>query len=232
MSVSPLRYFLVVGLHPRHNIAVLACVTAVGVWTVAMSAGEVDSAVGMLLFVQMFLASTGFLPRARRGHFDPILTSSPERLPVVMSHWCASILPGVFGWAIVTGADWFYGGAVASAADGRRLTALLIVSVVAWTAGFALVRGAAGALWTAALVAVLLHRSDLLGSQDATGAVSSVAVVLRHAVAVILCPFLLLGTRAPLARGSVVAAGCATACVLLSVWKTSGRFDFYLRDRT
>jgi hypothetical protein len=116
--------------------------------------------------------------------------------------------------------------------------ALLIVSVLAWTAGFALARGAAGALWTAGLVAVLLRRVDLLGSPDPTLAASPVAVVLRHAAvvlrhaaAVMVCPFVLLGPRPPLARGSIVAAACATACVLLLVWRTSGRIDVYLRDR-
>jgi hypothetical protein len=232
MNASPLRFFLVVGLHPSHNIAVLAAVTAVGLWTVATSPGELDSALGMLLFIQMFLASTGFLTRARRGHFDSILTSASERAAVIVSHWGASALPGVLAWAIVSGVDWIYGGgSVASALAGRRLLALLIVSAMAWAAGCTLARGAAGALWTAGLVAVLLHRTDLLGSSPITIASSSWLLVLRHAAAVIGCPFLLLGTHAPLAPGSIAAAGCATALCLLSVWRSVERVDVYLRDR-
>jgi hypothetical protein len=232
MNASPLRYFLVVGLHPSHNIAVLAGVTILGLWTVAMSPGELDSALGMLLFAQMFIASTGFLTRARRGHFDPTLTSTSDRVKVGVSHWCASVLPGVLAWGIVSGVDWMYGGgSVASALAGRRLMALLIVSTIAWAGGFALTRGAAGALWTAALVAVLLHRTDLLGSSSTALASASSLLVLRHAAAVIGCPFLLLGTHAPLAPGSIAAAGCATALCLLSVWRSVERLDFYLRDR-
>jgi hypothetical protein len=235
MTASPLRYFFGLSLHPPHALAVLAGVTAVGLWTVALSPGELDSALGMLLFVQMFLASTGFLSRARRGHFDPILTSSFGRTRVVVVHWLASILPGVLACAVVSatawGIDWIEGGAgIATAAAWRRLLALAIVSAVAWTAGFALARGAAGALWSAALVAVLLRRSDLLGSSGATDAASSAVVAVRHAAAVLGCPFLLLGTHAPLAPGSITAAGCAAAVLLLSVWRSAFRLDVYLRN--
>ena len=69
-----------------------------------MSPGELDSALGMLLFVQMFMASSGFLARARRGHFDSILTSASERVSVLVSHWLASVLPGVLAWAVVISA--------------------------------------------------------------------------------------------------------------------------------
>jgi hypothetical protein len=233
MNASPLRYFLAVNLHPRHNLAALAGVTGIGLWTVAMSPGELDSALGMLLFVQMFLASTGFVTRARRGHFDPILTSASRRSAVVVSHWFASALPGVVGWAIVASVDWAYGGsAAASALMGRRLLALAIVSAITWTAGFRLSRGAAGALWAALLVAVLLRRSDLLGVVPTIGGSSSILRVLRHAAAVTMCPFLLLGAATPLAPGSIAVAGCGTAVALLSVWRAADRVDIYLRDRT
>lgn len=232
MNASPLRYFIVVGLHPGHNLAVLAGVTAVGLWTVAMSPGELDSAMGMLLFAQMFLASTGFLTRARRGHFDPILTSASGRVSIAVSHWCASVLPGVTACALIAIAHWFYGGGgLASAAAGRRTLALLIVSAIAWAAGFALARGAAGALWTAALVAVLLHRTDLLGPSSLILAAASPLLVLRHAAAVVGCPFLLLGTQAPLAPGSIPAAGFLAALGLFAVWRSVERADFSLREQ-
>jgi len=234
MTASPLRYFVGVSLHPTHGLAVLAGVTAVGLWTVSLSPSELDSALGMLLFVQMFLASTGFLTRARRGHFDPILTSSFSRMRVVVVHWLMSVLPGVLACAVVSavawGVDWLDGGGgFATAVVGRRLLAVAIVSAVAWSAGFALARGAAGALWSAALVALLLRRSDLLGSSAATDAASSAAITIRHAAAVLGCPFLLLGTHAPLAPGSVTLAGCAAAVLLLSVWRAAPRVDVYLR---
>ena len=232
MKASPLRYFLVFRLHSGHHIAVLAAVTAVGLWTIEMSPGDLDSALGMLLFAQMFLASTGFIARARRGHFDPILTSGCGRATVALSHWCVSALPGVVAWAIVVAVDAIYGGGqIVSAVAGRRLLALWIVSALAWIGGFALARGAAGALWTAGLVAVLLRRTDLLGSSSAALTASSYMLVLRHTAAVIGCPFLLLGTRAPVARGAVTAAAVATATCLFGRWQSVRRIDFYLRDR-
>jgi len=232
MNASPFRYFLVVRLHAGHHIAVLAGVTAVGLWTIRMSPGELDSALGMLLFVQMFLASTGFLARARRGHFDPILTSAYGRVSFVLWHWCASALPGVVAWAIVVGVDSISGGGhIVSAVVGRRFLALWIVSAIAWIAGFALARGAAGALWTAGLVAVLLNRTDLLGSSSGAAASSSQLLLLRHAAAVIGCPFLLLGTQAPLAHGAIAAAAFTTSICLLGMWRSVARTDFYLRDR-
>jgi hypothetical protein len=233
MNASPVRYFLAIGLHPTHNLAVLAAVTAFGVWTVWTSPGELDSALGVLLFVQMFLASTGFLTRARRGHFDPIFTSAWGRLTVIAAHWITSVLPGLLAWTIVSTTAWMFGGqSAASALLGRRALAFLVVSVVAWTAGFALARGAAGALWTAGLVAALLHRTDLLGSPSAIGATSSALTLLRHALVVIACPFLLLGAHGPLAPTPVAVAACATAVLLLLVWRFAQRVDLYLRERT
>jgi hypothetical protein len=232
MNASPFRYFVAVRLHSGHHIAVLAGVTAVGLWTIRMSPGELDSPLGMLLFVQMFLASTGFLARARRGHFDPILTTACGRVSVVLWHWCVSALPGVVAWAIVVGVDSISGGGhIMSAVGGRRFLALWMVSAIAWIAGFALARGAAGALWTAGLVAVLLNRTDLLGSSSGAAASSSHMLVLRHTAAVIGCPFLLLGAQAPLARGAITAAAFATSICLFGMWRSAARIDVYLRDR-
>jgi len=231
MNVSPFRFFTVVGLHPLHTLVVLAAVTGVGVWTIAMSPAEIDSALGLLLFVQMFLASTGFLVRARRGHFDPILTSAYGRRSVVVSHWLASVAPGLGAWTLMSVVAWALGsGAYGSALYGTRLVAMLIVSAVAWTAGFALGRSAAGALWAAGLLAALLYKTDFLGSAPIEFPVVSSLTVLRHAGVAVVCPFLLLGTRVPFAPGSIAAAGCIAALLLLAVWRFVDAFDVYLRD--
>jgi hypothetical protein len=232
MNTSPFQFFIVIGLQPAHNIAVLFAVLIVGVWTIAMSPGELDSALGMLLFVQMFLASSGFLVRARRGHFDPILTSTSERRGIVMAHWFVSIAPGVVGWGILTLAAALGGnGSAWSAVAGRRACAFGIVSAVAWAAGFAMNRGAAGALWMAALIAALLHRTDLLGAV-AAGSAFSTWQMARRAAAVVFCPFLLLGDRPQVAFGETAAGVCAASTMLLWVWRATNTLDFYLRDRT
>jgi hypothetical protein len=233
MNRSPLRYFSVIALHPGHNLVILAAVTLLGVWTIAMSPGELDSALGMLLFVQMFLASTGFLPRARRGHFDPLLTSTPDRREIVIAHWLASAGPGLLAWLLLSTLAWTLGSRAAlSAFAGERMLAMGVVSAVAWAAGFALGRGAAGALWAAGLLAALLRRTDLMGAAPVATAVLSPLTVLRHAAVVVACPFLLLTARSPFAPESITAGGCTAALVLLVVWQRSDRVDCYLRDRT
>src|SRR5579871_4895043 len=102
MNVSPLRYFLVV-LHPAHTVAALVAIAALGLWMIVISPGELDSALGLLLVAQMFLASTGLLVRARRGHFDQVFTSQPARRLILVSHWIASVAHGVAAWVVVSG---------------------------------------------------------------------------------------------------------------------------------
>jgi hypothetical protein len=232
VNVSPLRFFVRVCLHPVHHLAVLAVVVVIGVWTIAMSAGELDSALGMLLFVQMFLASSGFLVRARRGHFDPILASrsASGRARVVACHWLASVLPGFLGWTVVYVTAWsLSGGAWSFASMGSRFVALFIVSALAWTAGLALPRGAGGALWAAGLVAALLHRVDFVALS--MGSSTPVVVLAADTAAIVLCPFLLLGTHAPIVPGAIIAGACTAVVLLMTVWRFADRFDFYLTDR-
>src|SRR5258708_6788493 len=152
-----------------------------GLWTTSLSRGELDSGLGMVLFTQMFLASTGFLVRARRGHFDPLLVGKGDRTAAVMWHWIVSIAPGIAGWACLAGIGYFLGSPAAlSALVGGRAVALFIVSALAWTAGFTLARGAAGGVWLAALLALLVRRTDLLPPASMLSA--STGTALRHAV--------------------------------------------------
>lgn len=230
MNLSPLRFFLTIGLHPSHGLAALAAVVLVGVWTIWKSAGELDSALGMLLFAQMFLASSGFLVRARRGHFDLLLTSASGRERVLVCHWLASALPGLVAWVIVCLAAWTLGGSAWSAAAlGSRFLAVLIVSALAWMAGLALPPGAGGVLWIAVLFAALLRRVDFAGWM--TGSSTPVVALTRHAAAILVCPFLLLGGHSRFVA-SAITAGAGVALLLVSVWRFGDRFDFYLRDRT
>src|SRR5258708_21624357 len=87
-----------------------------GLWTTSLSPGELDSGLGMVLFTQMFLASTGFLVRARRGHFDSLLVGKGDRTAVVMWHWIVSIAPGIAGWACLAGIGYFLGSPAALSA--------------------------------------------------------------------------------------------------------------------
>jgi hypothetical protein len=230
-ALFPARFFGAVGLHPPYALAILGAIVAIGLWTTSLSPGELDSALGMLLFVQMFLASSGFLVRARRGHFDPLLIGAGDRTDALVWHWIVSVAPGVGGWVCIAGAGYYLGSPVAlSAFVGGRAVALFIVSALAWVAGFALPRGAAGVVWLAALLGLLLARTDLLS--PAFDLSASAGAALRHVATLVLCPFLLIGNHRLVAPGAICAAGLVAAVPLLAVWRRSGGLDLYLVDRT
>jgi len=224
------RFFAVVRQSPSYAFAVLAAVTAFGVLTVALNPADLDSALGMVLFVQMFLASTGFAVTARRGHFDPVLVHGSERTLVLFVQWCASIAPGILAWTIVAGIGARWASPAAwSALAGSRLAALAIVSAVAWVAGFALPRGAGGALWMGVLVALLLRHVDLIApAADQDSAIA----ILRAAGALLVCPFLLLGSHAQIGGPAVAAAVGAAVVLLLATMKQGRRLDVFLVERS
>jgi hypothetical protein len=225
----PLRFFLALRLHAPYALIVLAGVTTVSVWTVALSPSELDSGLGMVLFIQIFLASSGFVPAARRGHFDPVLAGSYGRTPVAIAHWIVSIGPGVAAWATVTAVAYGFGSPAASSAiAGQRAAALFIVSAVAWSAGFALTRGAAGVGWIAALVVLLVRHVTPIPPTDPAAA--SLFTVLRHAATLMLCPFLLIGPAPAVAVGSVPIAVAASATVLIAICRCADRVDVPLRS--
>ena len=228
MSPSIPRFFAVVGLHPPYALMILGATVGLGIWTTSVSPGELDSGLGMVLFVQMFLASTGFLVRARRGYFDPLLWGAGNRTRALVWHWLVSIAPGVAGWVCLAGAGFALGSpAAGSAFVGKRAVALFVVSALAWTAGFTLTRGTAGVVWMAALLGVVVRRLDLFGPSAFAAGDS----VLRHAAILMFCPFLLLGNRLVVGAAAIWAAALLSAVVLLSVWRHGELLDIYLVDR-
>ena len=227
---SAARFFTAVNLHPPYALLILTLTVAIGVWTTSVSPGELDSGLGMLLFVQMFLASSGFLVRARRGHFDPLLAGGGDRTGALVWHWVVSVAPGVAGWMCLSGIAYVQGSPAAlSALVGGRAVAFFMVSAVAWAAGFTLTRGAGGVVWIAVLLGLLVGRSDLLSPSSATG--WSAGTILRHAATLVLCPFLLIGNHPAVAPGAICAAALLAAVLLLAVWRRSGALDIYLVDR-
>jgi len=226
-----LRYLWVVGVHPSHALGVLAAVVGLGAWTVVMNPGDLDSGLGMLLFVQMFLVSSGFAVRARRGHFDPLLIRAGNRWHVAAAHWIVSMGPGLFAWlALGAVGAVMRSPAAPSAFVGGRLAAFLIVSCVAWAAGFMLPRGAAAVAWLAVLIGFLVERIDLLvaSSTPPAGALT----FLRHVLTLLACPFLLLGTHPPVVPGSELGAVCVAVSAVLCVLRAARTLDIYLVDRT
>lgn len=229
-GAGPARYFAVVGLHPIYALIVLTAIVIVGAVTLWLDPAELDSGLGMILFAQMFLASTGFLVRARQGHFDPLLAGRRSRAAVVAAHWVVSIAPGVMAWLVIVGAAVVVGNQSAvSAVAGWRAAALLIVSTLSWAVGFRLPRGAAGMLWIALLMVLVTQRAELLAAPAGTGPIGTGVL---HAATLIVCPFVLLGAHPPLGRGAVEAAVVLSLAVLFGVWRHSRALDIYLVDRS
>jgi hypothetical protein len=117
---------------------------------------------------------------------------------------------------------------VFSALAGQRLAAFFIVSGVAWAAGFALPPGAAGAVWVGILGWLLLRHPDLLAW---AGPGTSATAVARRALALVVCPFLLIGGRSTIDSSSIAAAVLATGALLLVMWRAGARLDVYLVER-
>jgi hypothetical protein len=225
---GPLRYFLTIGLHPIYALAALGIITVIGLVTMWMDPREIDAGLGMILFAQMFLASSGFVIRARRGHFDPLLLDASRRIRIAAAHCAVSVLPGVAAWLILSGVAVVARSPAAwSALVGTRAAALLIVSALAWAAGFWLPRGAAGMLWMALLMMLVLQRADLLAVPAGSGPFTGAAV---HAVTMTLCPFLLLGVHPPLAPGAVAGAMVLPVLLVWTVCRQSRTLDVYLVD--
>jgi hypothetical protein len=230
---SSARFFMMSGLHPPHALIILGMIVAIGVWTTVLSPPELDSALAMVLFIQMFLASTGFLVLARRGHFDPLLVARSGRTWPMVWHWVVSVAPGILAWLGLAGVGCLAGSPVAqSALIGGRAAALAIVSLAAWPAGVALQRGGAGIIWVAILVALLIGHADLLSPPSIHLFAGAGCTVLRHALTLLVCPFLLIGRHPAIGPAPVCAAVLFAALGILAVLRRAERFDLYLVDRT
>lgn len=227
------RFFLVVTPLPLWLWAALAIVVGLGIWTLVLNPRELDSALGMTLFLQMFAASTGFSAAAARGYFDPLLVSGRSRASIALGHLLASAAPGAVAWVVLSGTALLLGGGgSAGAGASSRHVAFVIVSCVAWGAGLVLPRLAAGALWGTLLLVVAMNRGIAAGVLlTAQSAPSSLRDVLFSAVAFAVCPFLLLGDvpAASDVRVLAVASGAAAAFVGAGVVYVS-RHDFSLAE--
>src|SRR5205085_9439872 len=88
-------------------------------------------------------------------------------------------------------------GHAARAVAPHRQIAMILVSCVAWAAGLALPRMAAGALWSVVLVALAMSRGMLADSLLVAQTVPiGFGQVIRVATACAVCPFLFLGDLA------------------------------------
>jgi hypothetical protein len=153
-----------------------------------------------------------------------------DRGAALTAQWAASIAPGLVAWSVlaVAGHSWS-SPAAWSALAGTRLAAFLIVSAMAWTTGFVLPRGAGGSVWMGVLIVLLLRHVTLVPS---SGVDESVFGVVKAAGALVICPFLLLGTHVQIGMAAVAAALCSAATLLLLTIRLASRLDVFLVERS
>lgn len=195
ISVGVIRFPLVV-LPPAFWVsAAFAVATAFGAWTLVLDpgGGQLDSALGSILLLQMFAVSNGFSAAAARGHFDPILVSGRSRVAIGAGAAVAAAVPGALAWIVLLLLAGALGEPLSEVAAPHRQAAFLVISGVSWAAGIRLPRLAAGALWSVVLVGLLMSRT-FFAQQIVTleQVPSTVYEIVVAAAACVLCPFLFL----------------------------------------
>jgi len=188
MTWFTFRFLWVALPHFRQSAVVMAACAAFGVWTVRVMPGDIGAPYVVLLFCQLFTASSEFRLPADSGHLDPLLVKGALRHRLALAHWALSGGPGWLAWVVVALVEaWSVG---VGEAVGWRLTSvasMLIVSSLAWAATLPTTRFLGGAFWVLAMGLLGFSADGLLwvqrvleGPQAATleGTLSSVVLVI------------------------------------------------------
>lgn len=228
---SPLSYFALVLQLRQSLLATPALLGTLTAWIAWVDPINVDEAIAIALFAQMFAAAGGYKERALRGHFDPILAFGWPRRSIAAAHWMLSIAPGGLAWLMVSaGVAAMQPTQWPASLTASGLVAFLYVSCASWAFALALTRYISGVIWIAALLVlagvdyVRMLRHTFLGT-DAT-----VIDVLARTGSALVCPLFLLSD--PYAAGAIVLLLVALAGAVLA---TGGavfiaRLDIPLRD--
>jgi len=181
----------------RPASSLLAANAGIVVWAAYLAATAPDDLRGpyvVLLLLQAFTASTGYAARARRGHFDRLLTGRLTRRPFAAAHAAVSVGLGISTWVIVSLIDALGGGMHwPLGLTPRALAAVTYISAVAWAFSVPFSKYAAGVVWLLATI-VLAGSGRLLGLRTAYAAAVGTWDGIRHALpAALVFPPLLVG---------------------------------------
>lgn len=215
IRVSAIRFFHVVSPVPGYLRIAMASAAVLGAWMLWLNAGEVDSALGSVLLLQMFAVSNGYAAAARRGWFDSLLVSGRGGPGAPYASLAAAAWPGIAVWLLLAliEAAARHGG-WPSALTLHRLAALAMITAGAWTAGLKLPRMGGATLWVAVLLVLASTRALLPQMTSLQSSPRLPIHAAADALACIVCPFLLLadypGVRDPIVTLCVlcVAAVC------------------------
>src|SRR6185503_10032240 len=130
------RFFFVAPPMPLLMIGAFAVATVVAVVSVIMEPARASGALTPVLLLQLFACASGFDVPARRGHYDLLLTHGEARRRIIVAHWVASALPGVFCWLLlaIVGYTSNSGDSRAALLNGGTISAVILVSTIPWAA--------------------------------------------------------------------------------------------------
>ena len=213
MTFAILRFFLAADPMPAWLGVLTALIGSYVIVSTALNPGGIDDGLATLVLWQMFCASRGFARHAGAGHFDTALVRWP-RARVAAAHLMHSVWPVMVLWFRIAGVEAASARRYPVALEPGRVSALIFVSVMAWSLSLATGRLVTGALWLLLIVAAATTR---LGTEQYTAMLSrpdaGMAQMLHAAALTVVCPFLLIGDHLPTRGGvtSVVIAASMTA---------------------
>ena len=220
------RFFLVVPPMPLLMVGALLVVTGGSAVVILVEPTRAGSALTPILLLQLFASSSGFDVPARRGHYDLLLTRGEARRRVIVAHWAASALPGVFCWLLlaIVGYTVNSGGSRAALVNAGTLTAVLLVSTIPWATTVRLPRFS-GAIGWLLIVAMLSLAAPNMLAIDLSASIEGWHEWLKATWAVLVYPPLLVGQRLSGWETLVVVPGLlfALAGLLVAFWSVNRR---------
>lgn len=226
MKPSGLRFFFVVARPGAGFVLAALLVIAYAGYFAIVDPADIGHVFGIVLFLQLFAASTGYRESLRRGHFDPILVGGTSRWRIAGAHWAISVGLGLLVWTVLTILE-------LAVHANRRLTSLnpaqiavfLYASTAVWALTLPLPRYLGAVLWL--ILLVVLQSTQQLQAMRVTftPVPETWAEIVRSATSVFLFPvFLLLDPD--VANVTLLATTIAGACVLWTIGAfLIGRFE-------
>jgi hypothetical protein len=202
-------------------------------WVAPGDPGHMRPVYVVLLMGQSFSAATGFLFRARRGHFDQLLVAPASRVAVGLAHALASMAMGIVTWLLVATIEAVAGrGNVPLGLTLPAVTALLYMSAVAWASALPFARYSSGVVWLILAIA-LAGAGKLLDLRQAYAAAADPGgdVWKAAGAALVFPPLMVTEPSAPIAISACLVLAAAIVAGGIGVLAIEA-FDFPLVDPT
>jgi len=163
------RYFHIVPVVPPLFSAAFAIAVGAAALRLMSDASAAADALTPVLFLQLFVASSGFKFAARRGYYDLLLTSGTPRWQIALAHCLVSIAPGLVSWLCVAGVELVAtGGSNWVSLAPVTCAAFVGASLMAWSVAVFSSRTATTVLWLLVMSIPVIARTfspvQLLGA--------------------------------------------------------------------